>query len=72
MVDLTIKLRYAAGGHLTNTHSSMIYASVVGRETVRIAFLVEVLNNLRILVCDFQNAYLYADTKEKINYLSRR
>ena len=48
-MDLTRKARYVAGGHLTDPPSSMIYASVVGRETVIIAFLVAALNNLNIL-----------------------
>ena len=65
-MDLTRKARYVAGGHLTDPPSSMIYASVVGRETVRIAFLITSLNHLKILAGDIQNAYLNAHTKEKI------
>ena len=65
-MDLTRKARYVAGGHLTDPPSSMIYASVVGRETVRIAFLITSLNHLKILPVDIQNAYLNAHTKEKI------
>ena len=48
--------------------SSMTYASVVGRETVRIAFLLAALNNLKVLAGDIQNAYLNAYTKEKIYF----
>ena len=65
-MDHTRKARYVAGGHLTDPPSSLTYASVVSRETVRIAFLIAALNNLKILAGDIQNAYLNADTKEKI------
>ena len=44
----------------------MTYASVVGRETVRIAYLIASLNDLKILAGNIQNAYLNAHTKEKI------
>ena len=65
-MDLTRKARYVAGVHLTDTPPSMTYASVVGRETVRIAFLVAALNDLNIFSGNIQNAYLNAETKEKI------
>ena len=55
------------GGHLTDPPSSMIYASVVGREAVRIAFLIVAFKHLQILAGDIQNVYLNANTKEK-NY----
>ena len=67
-MNLTSKARYVSGGHLRDPPSSMTYASVVGKETVRIAFLVTALNDLKILVGDIQNAYLNAFTKEKIYF----
>ena len=67
-MDLTRKARYVAGGHLTNPPSSMTYASVVGREIVRIAFLVAALNDLKVLAGDIQNAYLNAHTKGRIYF----
>ena len=57
-----------AGGHLTDPPSSMTYASIVGRETVRIAYLVTALNDIKILAGDIRNAYLTAFTKEKIYF----
>ena len=65
-LDLTRNARYVAGGHLTDPPTSMTYASVVGRETVRIAFLIASLNDLKILAGDIQNVYLNAHTKENI------
>ena len=44
----------------------MTYASVVRRESVRIAFLLAALNNLEILAGDTGNVYLNAITTEKI------
>ena len=46
--DLRRKARYVAGGHLTETPSSMTYSSVVSRESIRIAFLVAALNGLDV------------------------
>jgi hypothetical protein len=64
--DLTRKARFVAGGHLTDTPSFMTYASVVSRESVRIAFTIAALNDLDVLSGDIGNAYLNAPTKEKI------
>ena len=44
----------------------MTYASVLGQETVMIAFLVAALNDLNILAGNVQYEYLNAETKEKI------
>ena len=69
-MDLTRKARYVAGGHLTDPPSSMTYASVVSRDSVRIAFLIAALNDLDILAGDIQNAYLHANTKEKLYFIA--
>ena len=65
-MDLTRKARYVAGGHLTDPPSSMTYASVISRDSVRIAFSLVALNDLNVLAGDIQNAYLHAGTKEKL------
>ena len=65
-MDLTWKVRYIAGGHLTDPPSSMNDGSVVGRETVEISFLVAALNDLNILAGYIQNANLNAEKKEDI------
>ena len=54
------KSRLVAGGHLTDTLSSLTYSSVVSRDSVRIALTVAALNGLNVLACDIQNAYLTA------------
>jgi hypothetical protein len=62
-MDLTRKARFVAGGHMTDPPKDMTYASIKLRDSARIAFLIETLNTLDIMVADFQNAYLNADTK---------
>ena len=55
-----------AGGHVTDPPESMTYSSVVSRESVRIIFLIAALNDLDILAADIGNAYLNAETREKV------
>ena len=64
--DFTRKCRLVAGGHMTDPPSSITYASVVSRESVRIAFLYAALNDLDIKAADIGNAYLNAPCREKI------
>ena len=60
------KARLVAGGHTTETPSTLTYASVVSRESVRIALTLAALNNLEVKAGDVQNAYLTAPNSEKI------
>ena len=69
-MDPTRKARYVVGGHLNDPPSSLTYASVVSHKTVRIAFLIAALNDLRILAGDIQNAYLNAHLKERIYFMA--
>lgn len=46
--------------------ASMTYASVVSRDTVRIALTLAALNDCEVLCADVQNAYLNAPPKEKV------
>ena len=55
------KARFVAGGRTTNVASTLTYASVVSRDSVRIALTIAALNDLQILACDIQNAYLTVD-----------
>lgn len=66
-MDFTRKARFVAGGHMTAPPKESVYSSVVSRESVRLFFLIAALNDLDVLSCDVQNAYLNAGTKEK-NY----
>ena len=60
------KARSVANGNETETPTSLTYSSVVSRDSVRIALLIASLNDLQLLACDIQNAYLTADCREKI------
>ena len=60
------KARLVAGGHSTDTPSSLTYSSVVSRDSVRIAVTNAALNGLDVLGCDIQNAYISATCPEKI------
>ena len=60
------KAQLVANGNQTETPPTLTYSSVVSRDSVRIAFLVAALNELNILACDIQNAYLTANYREKI------
>ena len=65
--QFTRKARFVANGNETrDLESHHTYASVVTRESVRIAFLYAALNDLKILGCDVSNAYLNAPCREKI------
>jgi hypothetical protein len=66
MADFTRKARFVAGGHQTKPPPSITYSSVVSRDSVRLAFLIAALNDLDVMSCDLQNAYLNADCREKI------
>jgi hypothetical protein len=69
-MDLTRKARIVAGGHTTETPSSLTYSSVVSRDSVRIAFLYAALNDLDVMSCDVSNAYLNAPCREKIWFVA--
>ena len=60
------KARLVAGGHATEPPASVTYASVVSRDSVRLAFLIGALNELDVLAADVQNAYINAPCREKV------
>ena len=59
------KARMVAGGHTTETPAALTYSSVVSRDSVCIALTIAALNDLKVLSCDIQNAYLTAKCREK-------
>jgi Reverse transcriptase (RNA-dependent DNA polymerase) len=65
-MDFTRKARFVAGGHTTDTPSSITYSIVVSRDSVRLVFLIAGLNDLDVLAGDVTNAYLNAKCREKI------
>jgi len=65
-LDGTRKARLVAGGHMTEAPAVMTYASVVSRDTVRIALTIAALNDLEVKTSDIQNAFLTAPCEERI------
>jgi Reverse transcriptase (RNA-dependent DNA polymerase) len=65
-MDFTWKAWFVAGGHTMEAHTSLTYSSVVSHDSIRIAFLIAVLNDIDIMSCDLKNAYLNAPCCEKI------
>ena len=59
------KARFVAGRHTTETPVSLTYSSVVSRDAVRIALTIAALNDLQVISCNIQNAYLTAACCEK-------
>ena len=66
MEDFKRKARLVAGGHKTEAPATITYASVVSRETVRIALMLAALNDLQVKAGDVLNAYITAPCKEKV------
>lgn len=60
------KARFVADGHKVETLPSVLYSSVVSRDSVRICLMLAALNRLDVRCVDIQNAYLTAPNKEKV------
>jgi hypothetical protein len=66
MEDFKHKAQLVAGGHKTEAPATITYASVVSRETVRIALMLAALNDLQVKAGGILNAYITAPVKEKV------
>ena len=64
--DLRRKARLVIGGNMVDSTGHEIYTSVIKQHSHRIIEVSEKANDLVILVIDIGNAYLYANTREKI------
>jgi Reverse transcriptase (RNA-dependent DNA polymerase) len=65
-MDLTQKARLVANGHETEVPTESTYSTVVTRDSVRLAFMLAVLNCLDVLSGDVQNVYINAESKENL------
>ena len=63
---LTRKTIYVGCGHPTQVPASMSYSIVVSRNSVIIILLIAALNDLDIKMCCVGNAYLNAETRERL------
>ena len=66
MENFQFKARLVANGNETGAPASLTYASVVSRESVRIALTIAALNQLDVKTSDVENAFLTAPTEEKL------
>jgi hypothetical protein len=66
MEDFRRKARLVAGGHMTKAPPTVTYASVVSRETDRLALTIAALNDLEVKVGDVLNAYITAPITDKV------
>ena len=64
MEDFQQKTHLVAEGHMTHTLDTIMYSSVVTRETVYIALTMVALHNLEVKAADVFNAYLMAPNCE--------
>ena len=71
-MTLERKARYVAGGHQTQPTKDITFASVVSRDSIRIAFLIAALNDLDVLSADISGAYLNANAAEKVYTIAGR
>ena len=62
----TRKACYVARGHTTDPPSSTPYSRSVYRDSIRIVFTLEYLNDVDMRTADIGNAYLNAKCREKI------
>jgi hypothetical protein len=64
--DLVHKARFVAGSHQKDPPKKSVYSSIISHDSVHLAFHIEALNELEVMLTDVQNAYLNAPMKEKI------
>ena len=64
--DGRFKSRLVAGGNWTDPPKEDIYSGVIGMDTVRLAFSLASVHNLKACAADVGNAFLYGKTKEKV------
>ncbi len=64
--DFHHKARLVAGGHATKAPATLTYASVVSQETIQIAMLLAVLNDIDIWPADVLNIYITVPCHEKL------
>ena len=60
------KAQFVAYGHKTKTPASITYSSVVSRDSFRVVLKIGALNDLDVVACDIQNAYLTEECRERV------
>ena len=65
--DFSRKACLVAGGHMIKAPKSLTLASVVSRESAKIALSLAALNDVEVKTSDIQNSYLTAPCSEKLH-----
>ena len=65
-IYFTSKARLVSNGNLIGALLPMTYASVVSRDSFRMALMLELLNDFDILCNNVHNAYLATNTREEV------
>ena len=66
MEDFRHKARLVAGSHVTEAPAKITYASIMSRETVRIALMITSLNDLELKSGNILNVYVQAPVTEHV------
>ena len=66
MEDFRQKTKLLAGGHMTKALATIMYASIVSRETIRIAMMIAAFNDLEVKSVNILNTYWQAPVTEKV------
>ena len=65
-VDLRRKYRLFIGGHVVDSTGHEVRASTINSVSARVLMTIAAANILEVMVGDIGNAYLHADTEEKV------
>ena len=65
-MDFSSKAWMVANGLMTESSSSITYSSVISRYSVSLDLLIDGLNDLNIMVCDFGYFYFNVSCIEKL------
>ena len=58
MVNFRHKAKLASGGHMTESSTTIPYASVVSRDTVRIALMITAIYDLEVNSANILNTFI--------------
>ena len=67
MEDFRRNARLVEENHMTKALATIMYASVISRETVRIVLMIAALNDHQVKLGDILNAYVQAPVIEKVS-----
>ena len=66
MADFRHEARLVVGNHKTAAPATIMYASIVSRETVRIALMITALNDAEVMLGNILNVHIQVPVTEKM------